>query len=198
MTHGVLLWLHLPGFACTFCIGLTSQGVHSMVELQLLEILTFVTTRHVRLSLWVPEVPSVLPYDPEDMNEETSDRTDTESYRDRLLCVECHLKHQFQKPFPGWTTYRFQQARHRLILTGHSFSLTNLARLGAVCRTWLRATLSLTSDPVRPKINDPDTALDRCIATTQACVRPCQGHGRHVVRTFQYLLLPVVSLDYLV
>ena len=48
-----------------------------MVELQLLEILTFVTTRHVRLSLWVPEVPSVLPYDPEDMSEETSDRTDT-------------------------------------------------------------------------------------------------------------------------
>ena len=124
-----------------------------MVELQLSEILTFVTTRHVRLSLWVPEVPSVLPYDLEDMNEETSDRTDTKPYGDRLLYVECHLKRQFQKPFPGWMAYRFQQARHRLILNGYSFSLTNLSRLGAVSRTCLRASLSLTSDPVRPKVS---------------------------------------------
>ena len=137
----------------SFHLGLTSQVVRSMAALQLPGILTFVTARHVRLSLWVPEVPSVLPHDPEDMNEEISDRTDTESNRDRLLHVECHRKHQFQKPFPSWATYRFQQARHRLIFTGHSFSPTNLARLGAVSRAWLRATLLLTSDSTRPKVN---------------------------------------------
>ena len=123
-----------------------------MAEQQLPEIFAFITICHVRLSFWAPYVPSVIPRDQEDTRETVSEEMFPDFHSDRLRHIGRQLQQQLQQPLFDQTHYRLSvypdQANRRLVVTGQSFSTTNLARLGAVSHAWLRATLRLTFDPV--------------------------------------------------